>query len=54
MVRALAMTLIARIQGMPREPDWISDPHEDNDEESALGFNEPTHWEPGGEADEEN
>ena len=34
-------------------PDWIGDPHEDNDEESAYGFNEPTHWEPGGEEEEE-
>lgn len=34
-------------------PDWISDPHEDNDEESAFGFNEPTHWEPGDEEEED-
>lgn len=33
--------------------DWLFDPDEDNDEESAFGFNDPTSWEPGDQDDED-
>lgn len=29
--------------------DWISDPLADDDESSAMGFNDPSTWEPGDE-----
>lgn len=54
MVRVLVMKDIRAIRATNREnPDWISDPDEDNDEESAMGFNEPDHWEPGDQEDDE-
>jgi hypothetical protein len=34
--------------------DWITDPDEDNDDESPHGFNEPTAWEPGDQDDEDD
>lgn len=33
--------------------DWIHDLNGDNDEESEYGFNEPTHYEPGDEEEDE-
>lgn len=33
--------------------DWIIDPDSDDDESSAMGFNEPTHFEPGDEEEDE-
>ncbi len=33
--------------------DYISDPDSDNDDESEFGFNEPDHYEPGDNIEEE-
>lgn len=33
--------------------DWICDPDSDDDESSPQGFNEPTNFEPGDEAEDE-
>ena len=36
----------------PEFMNWVWDPLADDDESSAMGFNEPTHWEPGDEEED--
>lgn len=38
----------------PEFIDWIWNPFDDDDEESAFGFNDPTACEAGGEEEEED
>lgn len=42
------------ITATPGTIDWIFDVDGDNDDESEFGFNEPEHYEPGDDEEEED
>ena len=35
-----------------RDPDWLGDPDDDNDEDGTMGFNDPSIWQPSDDDDD--
>lgn len=53
MISLLRRWLFPELSTAPHPVDWLFEPDEDDDETSALGFNEPTSYEPGNDEEDE-